>query len=77
MPAQRLDEKALAATMRGEVAARVQARADAGKRPPGLAAVLVARAGGKAVRMDSAVPFGTLLAIAAYPAWLFLLWSPR
>ena len=39
----------------------------------GLAAVLVARIGGRAVRMDSQVPFGTLLAIAAYPAWLFLL----
>jgi methylenetetrahydrofolate dehydrogenase (NADP+)/methenyltetrahydrofolate cyclohydrolase len=41
MPAQRLDGKALAATMRGEVAARVKARADAGKRPPGLAAILI------------------------------------
>jgi methylenetetrahydrofolate dehydrogenase (NADP+)/methenyltetrahydrofolate cyclohydrolase len=41
MSAQRLDGKALAATMRGEIAARVTARAAAGKRPPGLAAVLV------------------------------------
>jgi methylenetetrahydrofolate dehydrogenase (NADP+)/methenyltetrahydrofolate cyclohydrolase len=41
MPAQRLDGKALAATTRGEIAARVAARAAAGKRPPGLAAVLV------------------------------------
>src|SRR5262249_54146452 len=41
MPAIRLDGKVLAATMRGEVAARVAARAGAGKRPPGLAAVLV------------------------------------
>src|SRR5262245_25599387 len=41
MPAQRLDGKALAATMRGETAARVAARTQAGKRPPGLAAVLV------------------------------------
>jgi methylenetetrahydrofolate dehydrogenase (NADP+)/methenyltetrahydrofolate cyclohydrolase len=41
MPAQRLDGKALAATMRGEIAARVAARTQAGKRPPGLAAVLV------------------------------------
>lgn len=41
MPAQRLDGKALAATMRGELAARVAARAKDGKRPPGLAAVLV------------------------------------
>src|SRR5258708_33274534 len=41
MPAQRLDGKALAATMRGEIAAQVAARTAAGKRPPGLAAVLV------------------------------------
>jgi methylenetetrahydrofolate dehydrogenase (NADP+)/methenyltetrahydrofolate cyclohydrolase len=41
MPAQRLDGKALAAAMRGEIAARVAARTQAGKRPPGLAAVLV------------------------------------
>ena len=41
MPAQKLDGKALAATMRGEIAVRVAARAAAGKRPPGLAAVLV------------------------------------
>jgi methylenetetrahydrofolate dehydrogenase (NADP+)/methenyltetrahydrofolate cyclohydrolase len=41
MPAQRLDGKALAATMRGEIAARVAGRAQGGKRPPGLAAVLV------------------------------------
>jgi methylenetetrahydrofolate dehydrogenase (NADP+)/methenyltetrahydrofolate cyclohydrolase len=41
MPAQRLDGKALAATMRGEIASRVAARIQAGKRPPGLAAVLV------------------------------------
>jgi methylenetetrahydrofolate dehydrogenase (NADP+)/methenyltetrahydrofolate cyclohydrolase len=41
MPAQRLDGKALAATMRGEIAVRVAARKQAGKRPPGLAAVLV------------------------------------
>lgn len=41
MPAQRLDGKALAAVMRAEVAARVAARTAAGKRPPGLAAVLV------------------------------------
>jgi methylenetetrahydrofolate dehydrogenase (NADP+)/methenyltetrahydrofolate cyclohydrolase len=39
--AQRLDGRALAATMRGEIAARVAARAAVGKRPPGLAAVLV------------------------------------
>lgn len=41
MAAQRLDGKALAATMRGEMAARVAVRASAGKRPPGLATVLV------------------------------------
>jgi methylenetetrahydrofolate dehydrogenase (NADP+)/methenyltetrahydrofolate cyclohydrolase len=41
MPAHRLDGKALAAAMRGEIAARVAARTQAGKRPPGLAAVLV------------------------------------
>jgi methylenetetrahydrofolate dehydrogenase (NADP+) / methenyltetrahydrofolate cyclohydrolase len=41
MPAQKLDGKALAATMRGEVAEQVAARAAAGQRPPGLAAVLV------------------------------------
>lgn len=39
MAAQRLDGKALAATMRGEIAARVTARI--GKLPPGLATVLV------------------------------------
>lgn len=41
MTARRLDGKALAATMRGEIAAAVAARLEAGKRPPGLAAVLV------------------------------------
>ncbi|MBY0514863.1 MAG: bifunctional 5,10-methylenetetrahydrofolate dehydrogenase/5,10-methenyltetrahydrofolate cyclohydrolase [Gemmataceae bacterium] len=41
MPAQRLDGKALAATMRAEVAAAVAARVAAGHRPPGLAAVIV------------------------------------
>src|SRR5262249_41746137 len=41
MPANRLDGKSLAATMRGEVAAQVAARAATGKRPPGLAAVIV------------------------------------
>ena len=39
MPATRLDGKALGQTMRAEVAAKVAARA--GKRPPGLAAVLL------------------------------------
>src|SRR5271168_2191453 len=41
MPAQRLDGKVLAATMRAEIAARVAARTASGRRPPGLAAVLV------------------------------------
>lgn len=41
MAAQRLDGKALAATMRAEIAARVAARTAAGKHPPGLAAVIV------------------------------------
>jgi methylenetetrahydrofolate dehydrogenase (NADP+)/methenyltetrahydrofolate cyclohydrolase len=41
MTAKRLDGKALAQTMRVEVAATVAARTAAGKRPPGLAAVLV------------------------------------
>jgi methylenetetrahydrofolate dehydrogenase (NADP+) / methenyltetrahydrofolate cyclohydrolase len=41
MPAKKLDGKALAATMRSEIAARIAARTGAGKRPPGLVAVLV------------------------------------
>lgn len=41
MPATRLDGKALAAAMRAETAARVAERTKFGKRPPGLAAVLV------------------------------------
>ncbi len=41
MTAQRLDGKALTSTMRGEIAERVSARKQAGKRAPGLAAVLV------------------------------------
>src|SRR5689334_17473347 len=41
MPAKRLDGKALGATMRAEVAAQVAERTAGGKRPPGLAAVLV------------------------------------
>jgi methylenetetrahydrofolate dehydrogenase (NADP+)/methenyltetrahydrofolate cyclohydrolase len=39
MPATRLDGKALGQTMRGEIAAKVAART--GKRPPGLAAVII------------------------------------
>jgi methylenetetrahydrofolate dehydrogenase (NADP+)/methenyltetrahydrofolate cyclohydrolase len=49
MPAQRLDGKALAATMRGEIAARAADRARAGKRPPGLATVLVGDDGASAL----------------------------
>lgn len=41
MTARKLDGKALAATLRLEVAARVVERAKLGKRPPGLAAVIV------------------------------------
>ena len=41
MPATRIDGKALGTTIRAEVAAKVAARAVAGKRPPGLAAVIV------------------------------------
>jgi methylenetetrahydrofolate dehydrogenase (NADP+)/methenyltetrahydrofolate cyclohydrolase len=41
MPATRLDGKALGQTMRAEVATKVAERARAGKRPPGLAAVLL------------------------------------
>jgi methylenetetrahydrofolate dehydrogenase (NADP+)/methenyltetrahydrofolate cyclohydrolase len=41
MTVKRLDGKSLAQAMRGEIAAQVQARTAAGKRPPGLAAVLV------------------------------------
>jgi len=41
----------------------------------GLALVLVGTLSGRAARLDDRVPFGALLAIAAYPAWLFLLGS--
>lgn len=41
MPAKKLDGKALAATLRAEVASGVSNRIQLGKRPPGLAAVLV------------------------------------
>lgn len=41
MTAQRLDGKALATTVRGEIAARAAARAQRGKRPACLAAVIV------------------------------------
>lgn len=39
----------------------------------GLAAVLFGMLGGRGARLDDRLPFGALLAIAAYPAWLFLL----
>jgi leader peptidase (prepilin peptidase)/N-methyltransferase len=41
----------------------------------GLALVLVGHLSGRPARLDDRVPFGALLAIAAYPAWLFLLGS--
>ncbi|MES2045907.1 MAG: prepilin peptidase [Pseudomonadota bacterium] len=41
----------------------------------GLALVLAGAMTGRAARLDDRVPFGALLAIAAYPAWLFLLGS--
>jgi methylenetetrahydrofolate dehydrogenase (NADP+) / methenyltetrahydrofolate cyclohydrolase len=41
MPAKRLDGKALAETIRQDIAARIAARTAAGKQPPGLAVVLV------------------------------------
>lgn len=39
----------------------------------GLALVLFALARGRAVRRDDALPFGALLAIAAYPAWAVMI----
>lgn len=39
----------------------------------GLGVVLAARLRGRAMAADTALPFGTLLAIAAYPAWLFMI----
>lgn len=41
MPAELIDGKALAAEIREEIAAEVEARIDSGKSPPGLATVLV------------------------------------
>ncbi|WP_380786478.1 prepilin peptidase [Sphingomonas sp. R86521] len=38
----------------------------------GLGMVLAAHLRGRAVAADTALPLGTLLAIAAYPAWLFM-----
>ncbi|MES2054915.1 MAG: prepilin peptidase [Pseudomonadota bacterium] len=39
----------------------------------GLAIALTARLVGRGGKLDDRMPFGALLAIAAYPAWLFLL----
>ncbi len=39
----------------------------------GLGFVLVQRLRGRAMARDAAVPLGTLLAIAAYPAWVFMI----
>ncbi|MDH7971096.1 prepilin peptidase [Sphingomonas sp. AR_OL41] len=41
----------------------------------GLAFVLVGMVAGRPAKLDDRVPLGALLAIAAYPAWLFLLGS--
>ena len=38
----------------------------------GLGVVLFQRLRGRAMARDAAVPLGTLLAIAAYPAWVFM-----
>ncbi|MDO7842617.1 prepilin peptidase [Sphingomonas immobilis] len=41
----------------------------------GLAVVLFGMVRGRTARLDDRLPFGALLAVAAYPAWLFLLGS--
>ncbi|SDA19686.1 A24 family peptidase [Sphingomonas sp. NFR15] len=41
----------------------------------GLAIVAAGAVRGRAARLDDRLPFGALLAVAAYPAWLFLLGS--
>ena len=41
----------------------------------GLALVVVGMIAGRGAKLDDRVPFGALLAITAYPAWLFLLGS--
>jgi len=41
----------------------------------GLAIVAVGMVRGRSARLDDRAPFGALLAVAAYPAWLFLLGS--
>ena len=43
----------------------------------GLGVVLIAHVRGKSMTRDTALPFGALLAIAAYPAWLAMIgWEP-
>jgi leader peptidase (prepilin peptidase)/N-methyltransferase len=39
----------------------------------GLGVVLVRRLAGRPMAADDALPLGTLLAIAAYPAWLMMI----
>jgi leader peptidase (prepilin peptidase)/N-methyltransferase len=39
----------------------------------GLGVVLAAHLKGRGMAADTALPFGALLAIAAYPAWLFMI----
>lgn len=39
----------------------------------GLGLAMLARARGRAVGRDTAMPFGALLAVAAYPAWLVMI----
>lgn len=41
----------------------------------GLAVVLIARARGREVGRDTPLPFGALLAVAAYPAWIAMIGS--
>jgi len=41
----------------------------------GLGVVLFWQLAGRKVQGDDRLPFGTLLAVAAYPAWLAMLWA--
>lgn len=41
----------------------------------GLGVVLLRRLQGRALVRDDALPLGTLLAVAAYPAWAMMIWS--
>lgn len=43
----------------------------------GLGMAALARVGGKAVTRDTALPLGTCMAVAAYPAWLAMIAWPR